>query len=753
MGQIKPIIDKRCVACHACREAECRLKMTSPEGLIRGGSKQIIHGGALLGVKRTKLFHDAHGEAEWRKKGFYSVMKTPYRLARRLKRDGSTVDFQGRNSLFTAAMVNSYLDTEETEAIAQRNLIGTKDQMCGEGQINLDNVPGMPYKMKQLTGNEFSTLYTWAQKGKKAEFPSAELLLTLTTPKNPEIIKKWEDFFNHPTNKAKWTSRFLYEHLFLARFYFEESPGEFYELVRSETAAPKAIKISPTLKAFQSPKARTWHYRLMKVHSTIVDKNHFVYEVNDNTLKELKDLFWKKDWGKGNNDVPFNFRNSNPLVAFKHMSAHARYTWMLKNAHLLLDISARSQNCRSEGAAAPYWDNMLHIFLKPESDATVVFGKEFYDKAGRHLPIPATSGGKISPFDNFNDEQRRFGKIKKAYNKKLKPQGLTTNDIWKGENGDDKNAIVTVLRHYWTASAHKGHWGGKSRSVLLLDFANFERYFYLCNVATEVSEAMLFQSRVVTYLFDTKKEAENIFLSLAPEHIRRQARRGLVEGLNANYEYVNDFSLPYNENNGIEGKEDLKSYSDYIEAVLSQTFTPEVIGKNSTVFSYGMSSENNEKTKLQNLNTIKGTFATQMPNISYLRVEGEDGSVRFYSMAANRYYKTRNSLDFTDKDYEKKQRKPQLDTLAVFEGIHFTFPEKVYMISEGELEDFLSDIKKVNSRRSFLSFNQKYGLNQMADNFWTIMDEINQEFISTNPIDGGILDLHRYGNIDNEAPL
>lgn len=754
LSQIKPIIDKRCVTCHACREAECRLKMTSPEGIIRGGSKQIIHGGGLLPVKRTKLFHDAHGEDEWRRKGFYSVMKTPLKIERELRWENSEVDALGRNSLFTAAIVNSFQDGPYQEAIAKKELIGTDEQMCGSGQRNLELVPGMPYKMQQLSGDEFGTLYNWAIKGADADFPTAELLLTLTTPKNPELIKKWEDFFNTNTNKAKWTSRFLYEHLFLARFYFKESPGEFYELVRSSTPYPQAVKVSPTLKAYQKPKHKKWYYRMMKVHSTIVDKNHFVYEVNDETLSELKNMFWNEDWGKGNNNVSFNFKKSNPLVAFKHMSAKSRYTWMLKNAHLLLDISARSQNCRNEGAAAPYWDNMLHVFVKPESDPTVVFGKEFYDKAGKHLPIPNVTGGKISPFDNFNDEQRKYAKVKKVYAKKLHPKGLSLNDVWTGEEGKkDENAIITVLRHFWTASAHKGHWGSDSRSLLLLDFANFERYFYLCNVATEVSEAMLFQSRVVTYLFDVKKEAENNLLSLVPNNIRKEARKSLVEGLNSNYEFVNDFSLPYNQDNGLKNSESLTSYNDYIRAILEQRFSSEVLGVMSTVHEAGVRSENSEKTKLQNLRKIKGTFATQMPNISYLRVEAADGQNRFYSLAPNRYYKTRNQLSFTDKNYEKSQRSPERDVLDVFPGIHFTFPEKIYLVKEANLDQFLTDLQRVQTRREFLRFNDKYGLDQMATNFWEIIDEVNQTFIGNNPIDGGILDLHRYGIIDREQPL
>jgi len=749
-GQIKPILDKRCVACHSCREAECRLKLTSPEGLVRGGHTQQIHGTAVMDVKRTKLFHDAHGEAAWRKKGFYSVLKKPVkRNARGRVIHSNGIDRLGRSSIFTASLINKHEDQEEMDKI---DLIGTKNQQCGKGRKSYSNVPGMPYKMHPMRPLEFATLYGWAQEREKVELPSGETLLMLTTPKNPEIIKKWEDFFNHATNKARWTSRFLYEHLFLARFYFEESPGEFYELVRSETAHPKALKVSPTLHAFTKPKAKTFYYRLRKMHETIVDKNHFVYKVSDDTLKELKEMFWKADWGRGNNNVSFNFKNSNPLVAFKHMSANARYTWMLKNAHLLLDISARSQNCRSEGAAAPYWDNMLHVFVKPESDVTVAFGKKFYDEAGKHLPIPNVSGGRISPFRNFNKEQRRYAKVKKKYYKKLRPEGLSSEDIWTGDEGDDDNAIVTVLRHQWTASAYKGQLGKTPRSVLLLDFANFERYFYLCNVATEVSEAMLGQSRVVTYLFDVKKEAENLFLSLVPGPFRYEIRASLVEGLKANYEFVNDFSYPFNRYSGFEMERHMK-YEDFIHEVLSKTFQQNVIGKRSFVFKTGLQSENNLKTRLENLSEMKGGMATHLPNVSYLRVKKEDGSVDYFTMAANRYYKTRNQLSFTDSNYDKTQRSPERDTLEVFEGILVNFPEKVFMVNEADIDKFLNQMTKINTRGDFLVFNMRYGLDQNDSKFWTIVDEMNSTYIGENPVHGGIIDLHRYGSLDLVAPL
>jgi len=40
---VKPVIDKRCVVCHACYDAQCQLKMSSIEGIERGASAQTVY--------------------------------------------------------------------------------------------------------------------------------------------------------------------------------------------------------------------------------------------------------------------------------------------------------------------------------------------------------------------------------------------------------------------------------------------------------------------------------------------------------------------------------------------------------------------------------------------------------------------------------------------------------------------------------------------------------------------------------------
>lgn len=73
--QVKPIIDNRCVVCHACYDASCQLKMSSVEGIDRGASKERIYQGSrLVATKPTRLFEDAETTEQWRDFGFHPVL-------------------------------------------------------------------------------------------------------------------------------------------------------------------------------------------------------------------------------------------------------------------------------------------------------------------------------------------------------------------------------------------------------------------------------------------------------------------------------------------------------------------------------------------------------------------------------------------------------------------------------------------------------------------------------------------------------
>ncbi len=74
LQDVAPILDRRCVVCHSCYNAACQLKLSSYEGVDRGGSKLPVYDNTRLTDQApTRLFFDAQTTAEWRKKGFHSV--------------------------------------------------------------------------------------------------------------------------------------------------------------------------------------------------------------------------------------------------------------------------------------------------------------------------------------------------------------------------------------------------------------------------------------------------------------------------------------------------------------------------------------------------------------------------------------------------------------------------------------------------------------------------------------------------------
>ena len=71
---VQPILNQRCVVCHACYDGPCQLKLTSWEGLARGASQEDVYATRLSETQPTRLGIDAQTPSEWRKLGFFPVL-------------------------------------------------------------------------------------------------------------------------------------------------------------------------------------------------------------------------------------------------------------------------------------------------------------------------------------------------------------------------------------------------------------------------------------------------------------------------------------------------------------------------------------------------------------------------------------------------------------------------------------------------------------------------------------------------------
>ena len=74
-SDVKPVIEQRCIVCHACYDAPCQLKMSSIEGIERGATPAKVYDQSRpKKITTTRLFEDGQTVAEWRDKGFHPVL-------------------------------------------------------------------------------------------------------------------------------------------------------------------------------------------------------------------------------------------------------------------------------------------------------------------------------------------------------------------------------------------------------------------------------------------------------------------------------------------------------------------------------------------------------------------------------------------------------------------------------------------------------------------------------------------------------
>jgi len=73
--QIRPIIERRCLACHGCYDSPCQVKLESYQGLLRGATRAPVYDATRLApAPLTRLFEDAQNTADWRALGFHPVL-------------------------------------------------------------------------------------------------------------------------------------------------------------------------------------------------------------------------------------------------------------------------------------------------------------------------------------------------------------------------------------------------------------------------------------------------------------------------------------------------------------------------------------------------------------------------------------------------------------------------------------------------------------------------------------------------------
>lgn len=745
LNEVKPILDKRCVVCHSCYNSPCQAKYSSYEGVDRGATKLDMYATRYKVADPTRLFVDAKNTQEWREKSFFTLTKSQDSNA---TNNDSIMIHLLYDKKMHPKVIGEY-DPEHDKHSCPRN----KEEL----EEYIDDKPnhGMPYGFPAISEKEYKTLSLWLLQGAKGPSKAEQEALERPSPNAAKEIARFESFLNKQDAKHVMSARYLYEHLYLAHLYFPSANGEYFELIRSSTPAPQKPVIIATRRPFDSPQTQRFYYRFRKIHSTIVHKTHMTFKLDEKVLARFNELFIKPKWDETPHVMSYDINAStNPMVEFAQIPVRSRYQFLLDNAQYIIMTFIRGPVCRGQVALNVINDHFWVMFKDPDYDLGVRkpgFLKK--EAANLVLPIQSVNMPVIDVFsDAYRKKYRQYYIDKRALMKKEFSKGLDYNSIWKGNRAED-TPLLTIYRHFDSASVSRGVLGEEPRTMWVIDYAQLERIYYLLVAGYDVFGNVSHQANVRRYMDYLRFEGEFNFLDYMP----KSKRVSMFESW-----YIGGSSLNKSDIKLIENLEDSLKYktiypkNEFIEHIVKQRIlksTKIVFDKINYQLPYAAEVEmpkvfESEKDFTQAMRSISRSgnnfvryVTSKKANNIFVRLRMPDGTFRVKYLVINRWHDNVNSMFF-----EEYKLDPEKDTMDILSESVGSYPNVFVSLKLEELPEFLRLIKHYNQKDEDDKLLRKYFISRSDENFWKIYDWFQRYYDKTAPVESGLYDLNRYSS-------
>ncbi|EIT7142545.1 fatty acid cis/trans isomerase [Vibrio vulnificus] len=733
MHDVKPIIENRCVVCHACYDAPCQLKLSSVEGIDRGASKTLVYQGTrLTATAPTRLFEDAQTTQEWRDAGFHPV------LNERAQTGVANID---------AGLIARLLQQKERHPLPQQDQLEgfdfsiDREQTCPTieefDQYERTNPSwGMPFGMPNLSAKEHQTLMAWLENGAIMNDH-----IPLTREQAAEITR-YEQMFNKSSRKNQLAARYIYEHLFLSHLYFSELEGEprFFTMVRSSTPPGEPVQRIVTRRPYDDPGVERVYYRIIPEQGTIVDKTHMPFALNSQRMKDWKAWFIDADYVVEQLPSYDPEIAANPMSAFIDLPVKARFKFMLENAQNTIMAYIKGPVCRGQLALNVINDRFWVFFLDPDK-ADIPEVNEFYRSQADNLKLPGELESNTLPVTNwvkYSTQQARYLEAKSEFINHWFKNGthLTTDIIWDG-NGTNPNAALTVFRHFDSASVVQGLVGEKPKTAWVLDYALLERIHYLLVAGFDVYGN--FGHQLITRMFMDflRLEGESNFIALLPADMRHQEQSSWYQQQNRQLsDFLQRNVVPFSQPTSVVYKTD-DPKSELFD-ILRRQVNP-ILNARYEIVDTGMSVKN--EALLKSLNLVKGEKLLPIPQITMLMVKADTGKEQLYTLLHNNAH-----LNISSLFNEEKNRDPANDSLTIVRGVVGSYPAAFFSLNENQVAEFVQIITAMESEQDYVKLLDKFAIRRSSTNFWSFSDKVHTWYRNDQPIEFGLLDYNRFEN-------
>lgn len=740
-SKVKPILEKRCVVCHGCYDAPCQLKLSSPEGILRGASKDLVYDGTrLLAASPTRIGIDAQSTEEWRAKDFHPILNERSQVA----------SFNQENSaLYQLLQLKKDNPLPEDKILSDDFELGLdREQQCPAPaeieQYKQDHkLWGMPYALPGLADEEFELLQNWITSG--ATMSQAPQL-----PKHIQAnISKWEALLNQDDLKTQLSSRYIYEHLYLANLYFSDTPiftqhqddiapEYFFKLVRSATPPGLPIKPIASRRPYDDPGVGRVYYRLLLNHGSLVSKTHMPYKLNDQRMAWIKSLFMDKDFTVKSLPGYETDLAANPFKAFKDIPVSSRYRFMLEESKFIIQGFIKGPVCRGQVALNVIDDHFWVAFVDPDRHDDTFFSK-FLSEQSDNLRLPGeaeSNAGIVANWVKYSVAHNQYLKAKQEAMKKQfsNSDKLNLDLVWDGDK-ENPNVALTIFRHFDSSTVLEGWVGQTPKTTWLITYPLLERIHYLLVAEFDVYGNIGHQLMTRLYMDFLRMEGEANFLALLPQTERQRL---------TDYWYrdtpdrVKEHLVNYEENLYGDPAIDYKTDQPKEEllTMMKSHFAKSLSAK------YGINHiDSSLKNALIPLNQVTGRPANLMPEQSILWVDTAKGHGQAFTLIRNSGHSNINGLL-----YEEYNLLPVEDYLTLVPGIVGSYPAAYYRVSEFRLSEFITKVNQLQNESDYENLMDHFGIRRTHKNFWQHSDEVHEWFRQQEAVDYGLLDYNRLEN-------
>ncbi|SDT21236.1 fatty acid cis/trans isomerase [Pseudomonas fuscovaginae UPB0736] len=731
---IQPIFTEKCVACHACYDSACQLNLGSAEGAARGASKLPVYDGDRSeALTPTRLYIDAQTPLQWRQKTFYSVL-----------------DAQGSQAALMARMLelghrtplqpNAKLPEEIVLGLNRQNMCPLPEEF--DGYAGAHPREGMPLAVTGLTDSQYQTLRSWLAQGAPMD---AQPLAP--TAGEAQQIAQWERLLNMPGARGSLVGRWLYEHWFLAHIYFDGGQsGHFFQWVRSRTPSGQPIDLINTRRPNDDPGTQVY-YRLWPVQGVIVHKTHITYALNAAKMARIKTLFYNGNWQVSALPGYGPQRRANPFETFEAIPAAARYQFMLDNAEYFVDTFIRGPVCRGQIATDVIRDNFWALFQAPEHDLYIT-DPVYRGKATPLLAMPGQNddvGSVLSLWLAYRDKRNQYESLRSdAYAAVPAP---SWSSLWAGND----NALLSIFRHFDSATVTKGLIGEVPQTLWLFDYPLLERTYYQLAVNFDVFGNVSHQAQTRLYFDLIRNGAEQNFLRLMPADSRDDYLDDWYQNSGKlkmwlDYERIDDSTPSALKLHGNDPKLDfarqlLARYGDL-------NAHPDPINRCDGAYCSRPNIDPALQDAEQSLSRLTSRPAAglkvidQLPEATMLRVETRDGKREIYSLLRNRAH---SNVAFMLGEAYRYQ--PGLDTVTIYPGVLTSYPNFMFNVPAEQVPAFVDAMEQVKDNAGFEQIVQRWGIRRSHPQFWFYFHDLTTYLNETDPVNAGVLDMNRYENL------